>query len=682
MKKDSIDLSKIKINMIHNIKSTDCNPEAGTLAPADKHLAYASNSQNVFHELTNSIYSALETYSNVHRGSGHFSKVTTRLFEKAREIVLDYLGLSERRYTVIFGSALRAYKFSDILKPGTYTSLCSSEFGLNLGVSALAIRKNALPSGIPFVSGGGNTRLYGADWVMWADTPEKFEAGTPAIINIIAFAKALKIIKQEGADVFNNIDPVKIGAGEISGMSPLGAKCGKELLEEMRNSISGKGILVPTTEGPTTFVNLDSSASTPALKPATETFLQMLAQPKAVRQEVLSEARKICAGFLNAPESDYEIIFTSNTTESINIVAHDEPKLSETGEEPVILSSILEHSSNDLPWRYVHGASVIRLSTDEDGFFDLHELESLLRAYNRDHHYGRKRINMVAISGASNVLGSCNDLYAAGKLVKKYGARLLVDAAQLAAHRKIDMQAMKADFLVFSGHKMYAPFGAGVLVARKGMLQYGQDEMGLIKSSGEENAGGIAALGRSMLILQRIGFQLIEEEERSLTAKVLTSLAGLPGVKIYGIMDAESLRFRQKTAVIAFDVKNYMASSIARKLAYQGGIGIRFGCHCAHLTVKHILNFTPAQEKIQKMVLRLLPIIPLQGMSRVSFGIHNSEHDADRLIHVLRRIVLKSKQSKEAGGGEHTKPEAKYTTKEVKQQISKFIEKRELRVYG
>jgi selenocysteine lyase/cysteine desulfurase len=213
------------------------------------------------------------------------------------------------------------------------------------------------------------------------------------------------------------------------------------------------------------------------------------------------------------------------------------------------------------------------------------------------------------------------------------------------------------------------------------LIKYGQDEMEIIKGSGEENAGGIAALGRAMLILQRIGFRLIEEEEMTLTAKVMNGLSSLPDVTIYGITDTGSFRFRQKTGVIAFDVKNRMAGSIARKLSYEGGIGIRFGCHCAHLIVKHVLNFSPAQEAIQKLVLRLLPFITLQGMSRVSFGLHNTEQDADELIAVLRRIILKMQHDGVPNSKNENKTGRKQATKAVKKQINEFIAERERLVY-
>lgn len=635
-----------------------------------------------FNELTTAILAALETYSNVHRGSGHFSQVTSHLYEKAREMVLEYLGLKKNAYTVIFGSSLRAHLFSKVLKAGSFMVLHSSDFGLNLGVAALAVRKNALPKGPPFESGGGNTRLYGANWVMWATSPEKFEAGTPAIINIIAFAKALKIIRKYGHDTFQNPDPLPIEAAEILELSQKESKTGKELLDEMRQSFPGKEVRVPTTAGPAAFLNFDSSASSPAFGPATEAFVKMLQQPEAVRKEVVREVRKISVKFLNVPEAEYDLLFTSGATESINIAARSESLASDGETEPVILTSILEHSSNDLPWRNVRGATVIRLSTDKEGFFDLQELELLLRTYNVDHQHGKKRIRMVTLCGASNVLGTCNDLPAAGQIVKQYGARFMVDAAQLAAHRKMDMQAMNADFLAFSGHKMYAPFGAGLLVARKGMLHFEQEEMDRIKTSGEENAGGIAALGRAMMILQRIGFDLIEEHERKLTAKVLSALSDLPGIIIYGSTDTQSFKFNQKTGVIAFDIKNRMAGSIAGKLANHGGIGIRFGCHCAHLIVKHVLNFTSTQESIQRFVLRLAPFIKLQGMSRVSFGLQNTDQDLDKLIAVLSRIVLKSQHDEVPDSRNETNSDQKQTTKVVKQQIKELIAERERLVYG
>jgi selenocysteine lyase/cysteine desulfurase len=119
--------------------------------------------------------------------------------------------------------------------------------------------------------------------------------------------------------------------------------------------------------------------------------------------------------------------------------------------------------------------SLIRLTVNADGFVDLNELETLLRTYNHEGIYGNKRIRLVALNGASNVLGVCNDIEAIGSIVHKYGAQLLVDAAQLIAHRKVDMEGSGIDYLAFSAHKIYAPFGCGVCRIGKGFSFIEQD---------------------------------------------------------------------------------------------------------------------------------------------------------------------------------------------------------------
>ncbi len=227
----------------------------------------------------------------------------------------------------------------------------------------------------------------------------------------------------------------------------------------------------------------------------------------------------------------------------------------------------------------VPGFSLIRLPVDAEGFVDLNELETLLRAYNQKGQHGKKRIKLVAVSGASNVLGVFNDLAEISRIVHRYGARLLVDAAQLVAHRKVEMEECGIDYLAFSAHKVYAPFGSGVLVVRKGLLNFSPAELELIQSSGEENVGGIAALGKALVLLQRIGLDVIQEEEQALTGRALRGLAQIPGLKIYGIQDPDSPRFAQKGGVIVFGLKDIMPNRVAKELAEQGGIGVRYGCH-------------------------------------------------------------------------------------------------------
>jgi selenocysteine lyase/cysteine desulfurase len=596
-------------------------------------------------ELEASIFSALETYSNVHRGSGHFSIATTHLFEEARSIVLDYLHLKTGQYQVIFCTSRGAEIFKKQITPDSCHCLSSRDFGLSLGVYALAVKKKALARLVPFHVGGGTARLISKDWVIWAKSPDKFEAGTPAIINVIAFAKALKMIQSSGKEVFLNSKPEKLAVAEILYHHELEKLSGPDLLRELRKIQVGQGIQVPTKHGIRSFINLDNSASTPTFKPIFSTFIRALNHPESIQKEIIQEVKSIISGFLNAPPSAYEVIFTSNTTEAINLAAESFSIEFGKDTEPVVLNTLLEHTSNELPWRMIPNAAVIRLSVNMEGFLDLNEIETLLTAYNREGQYGKKRIRIVAVSGASNVLGICNNIAEISRIAHHYGARLLVDGAQLVAHRKVEIDECSIDYFTFSAHKVYAPFGSGALVFRKGFLHFSPKELELIQSSGEENTAGIAALGKALLLLNRIGMGLIEAEEQALASKVLKGLAQINGLAIYGIKDPESSDFSNKIGVIPFTLKNKLATQVGEELALAGGIGVRSGCHCAHITVKHILKVGPGLEKFQKMIVSLFPKLSLPGVVRISFGIENTEDDINRFVEVLQSIADKSKSS-------------------------------------
>ncbi len=157
----------------------------------DKPAPQVNEETEALAELKRGVQAALETYSNVHRGSGHNSLASTHLYEQARDIVLEYLGLHKNKHVVIFCSPRRAERLTAQLAPMSYRSVSSHDIGLPLGVRALAVERQALPRGIPFQTGGGTARLVSPGWVIWAKAPDRYEAGTPAIVNVIAFAKAL-----------------------------------------------------------------------------------------------------------------------------------------------------------------------------------------------------------------------------------------------------------------------------------------------------------------------------------------------------------------------------------------------------------------------------------------------------------------------------------------------------------
>ncbi len=633
------------------------------------------NVSEAYTELKRSIYEVLKTYSNVHRGSGHHSMVTTRLFEQARNIVLDYLGLRTGNYVVVFCTSRRAQMLTKTLNPSAFSSISAEGIGLPLGVTALAIRHKALPGGIPFQTGGGTAKLISREWVIWGKMPDRLEAGTPAIVNIIAFAKALLILKESGVKKFELPSGEPLSANEILFQDELENFQGKELLHKLKKTLIGDGLQVPTTEGIQTFVNLDNGASTPTFEPVWQAVHKAWLQPEPVKKNIIQQVKSLCSDFLGASPEIYETVFTSNTTEAINLVAESLTKEEHQDVEPVVLNTMLEHNSNELPWRSIQGVSLIRLPVDAEGFLDLQELETLLSDYNQKKKYGKKRIILVAVSGASNVLGVYNNLEKIGETAHRYGARLLVDAAQLVAHRKVAMEKCKTDYFVFSAHKMYAPFGTGVLMVRKGSLSFSVEEMKLIRSSGEENIGGIAALGKALVLLQKIGMDTIQEEEQKLTHFLLSGMKQIQGLEIYGITDENSPRIAQKGSVVVFNLKDHMANQLARKLAEHGGIGVRYGCHCAHIIVKQLLHISPFLEGFQHQIFRLFPKLTPPGVTRVSLGLQNDQKDIDRLIKVLHQISLKSKEN--TGTASRI-----LSPQQFRQQMDDYLRNASERVYG
>ncbi len=630
-------------------------------------------------ELERSVYAALETYANVHRGSGHFSQVSTALFEQARDITLDYLGLSRDQYVVVFCTPRRARALAARLKPGRYQSLSSQDLDVPLGVRVLAIERRALPKGRPFETGGGTARLVSGRWAIWAGAPDKFEAGTPAIINIIAFAKALQLSRRYGRGCFRGASVgERLSAAEILYGDGLAALSGPALLDALSQTRVGRQVCVPTAEGARPSINLDHGASTPTFAPIWEAVRQAWRQPGRVQQAIIAESKSICARFLGAPLDHYDLVFTSNTTEALNLAAESLGREYAPGARPVIFNTALEHNSNELPWRSVHGATLIRLPVDAEGFVDLGNLEARLQAG----HSGGLRL--VAVSGASNVLGTCADLAALGRLAHRYGARLLVDAAQLVAHRPVDMERWGIDYLACSAHKAYAPFGSGALVARKGLLHFDAAELEAIRASGEENVGGIAALGKALVLLERIGRDVIADHERTLTRRALEGLAAIPGVELFGGPGPASPRFAHKSGVITFSLRHVPHNQVAQELAEQGGLGVRSGCFCAHLLVKRLLHMHPLRARLADLALWLAPryaSLFQTGLVRVSLGLENDLAEVDTLVRVLGQIARQPRAALDrqiaARHGGTLLPQT-----DVQRQMRDFAWMRAQRVYG
>jgi selenocysteine lyase/cysteine desulfurase len=198
------------------------------------------------------------------------------------------------------------------------------------------------------------------------------------------------------------------------------------------------------------------------------------------------------------------------------------------------------------------------------------------------------------------------------------------------------------DYLAFSGHKLYAPFGSGALVIRRRLLNCQPAELARIKASGEENVVGITALGKAITLLQRVGMDVLEEVERSLTRRTLRGLSRIPGIEVFGVPDPDAPRFDYRGGTIVFSAKRIPHNLVAKELREKVGIGVRNGCFCAHSIVRELLNILPVRRFIGALGLKLfpeyfLPILP--GAVRVSLGLENEERHVDALIQTLEEIA-------------------------------------------
>lgn len=595
-------------------------------------------------KLKESVFTLLETYSNVHRGTGHNSMITTALFEQAREIVLNHFKLDHKKYVVVFCSPRRLSIFKLQLKPKDYLVISSEEYGLSLGIRALAVKKNILRKCSSIYTGGGMIKHVTSNTVVWADVPERFESGTPSIVNIITLAIAIQLRKFYGKPLSENLNIQTFSPDEILYQDDLMEYSGIELLKKIKNSLIGYKILVPTIEGFQHFINLDNAASTPTFLPIWDTYCKTLLQSHKNSQNLVFEVKRICSEFLGAPLDKYNIIFTSNTTEAINLVADSLRRSLKKKKDSVIINSELEHHSNELPFRYISNSSLIRISINDQGFIDLNELEDVLKEYNKEHKHGKKRVKIVAVSGVSNVLGTYTDLESISDITHKYNAQLLVDGAQLVAHHKVNINKLDIDYFAFSGHKVYAPFGSGALVVKKEHLNFNDNELKDIESSGEENIVGIATLGKALFLLTKIGMETIEDYEKKLTRLAIIKLRNMKDVEVFGVIDHESSKFQKRGSIVAFSLKTVPHNLAAKELAEYGGIGVRDGCFCAHILVQKILRIPKIRLRGAELTSIIIPEktrMCLPGLLRISFGVENEESDVEILSKTIEILMKK-----------------------------------------
>ncbi len=436
-------------------------------------------------------------------------------------------------------------------------------------------------------------------------------------------------------------------------------------IENARDHIVGYYRQVPLLSGELQqYINFDNAASTPSLKPVLDTVNEFMEWYSSIHRgtgfksqlasELYEEVREIVAQHVNVDPTTHSIIFLKNTTEAINKLAHRLP----VGEDEVILVSMMEHHSNDLPWRA--RGKVVHIKVLPNGQLDENDLLAKLKEY-------RGRIAMVSLTGASNVTGWVNDVNRLAAICHEYGARITVDAAQLAPHRAIDMRAQDdpghIDFLAFSAHKMYAPYCTWVLIGDREFFEQGAPEYtggGTIKivsldhlhwadppekdEAGTPNTVGVVALGKVLLTLNQIGMDRLAEHEMELTHHMLKKMREIPGVEIYGSSDPEVLENR--LGVITFNLKGIPHALTAAILNYEGGVGVRNGCFCAHPYIKFLMGMDERKAlKLEEEILNN-DRSRLPGAVRASFGMYNTTEEIDRFIEILQKIAAGKYQGK------------------------------------
>lgn len=415
---------------------------------------------------------------------------------------------------------------------------------------------------------------------------------------------------------------------------------------------------VPLLDGRSVrYVNLDNAASTPALACVRDTVNEFLNWYSNVHRGAgyksrlsswaFEEARDRVARFLGAETTDTVVLFCKNTTEAINKLTHR--YAFRPGD--VVITSLMEHHSNELPWRRV--AEVVHVGVLPDGRVDEEDLDRKLSAYSG-------RVRLLAVTGASNVTGYINPVHDWARKAHAVGAEIAVDAAQLAPHRSIEMKKAEdpehLDYVTFSGHKMYAPFGVGVLAGNRRTFETGDPDVvggGMVDIVSLENAYwadlpdreeagtpdivGVVALARAIRALEETGWEEILRHETELTALALGSLAAIPRIVLYGDEDPASAPGR--LGVVPFNITGLPHALVAAVLSYEWGIGTRNGCFCAHPYVKAVLRVSEEHARVvEKQILaRNRSTIP--GTVRASFGVSNTAEDIERLCEAIDAIA-------------------------------------------
>ncbi|MGH9108283.1 MAG: aminotransferase class V-fold PLP-dependent enzyme [Acidimicrobiales bacterium] len=417
-------------------------------------------------------------------------------------------------------------------------------------------------------------------------------------------------------------------------------------------TLVGAGLEVPCVDGTERpYRDLDCAASTPALASVADRITELLPWYASVHRGAGFKSRTATAAYEEARRRILDhcgrpggsggsggdvAIICRNTTEALNHLAY---RLRfEPGDE--VVATVVEHHANLLPWARV--ATVRHVECSADGTFDVDDVAAALDS-------GR-RPRILALTGASNVTGWMPPVTSICEMARERGVPVALDAAQLAPHRPLPAAP---DYLAFSGHKLYAPFGAGALVGPSTTFATGDpflagggavdlvdlDEVVWTDPPEREEAGspnvlGAVALGQALVELDRIGWDAIIDHERHLAARLRTGLASIDGVRLLGpSLTTETL------ALATFTVEGMHHALAAARLSAEYGIGVRHGCFCAHPYLLRLLGVGAGDVAAVRRRVLAGDRAGIPGAVRASCGIGTSAADVDALLRAVAELA-------------------------------------------
>jgi selenocysteine lyase/cysteine desulfurase len=437
-----------------------------------------------------------------------------------------------------------------------------------------------------------------------------------------------------------------------------------ELSARSRLRLVGADVTVPlVTGGERRYTNLDFAASAPPLVEVANAVADAGRWYSSVHRGAGWKSQVATAAYEGAREAisrflgtraDDTILFTRNTTDSANLLSEALPHGTR------VIAFAVEHHANMLPWRR-HAVQYLPIPRRPEDVGPA--LEEALRQRPSAAGDGNGRHataasgdpgTLVAVTGASNVTGELWPIREIARIAHAHGARVFVDAAQLAPHVPVDVAAWDVDYLAISGHKLYAPYGAGVLVGRPDWLAgsdpflRGGGAVDLVtlgdvmwaglpdrQEAGSPNTIGAVALGVACEVLDGVGMGGLADEERELQAYARDRIGAIDGVQLYSIWSADHPR----VGIVTFNVGDLHHSLVAAALSAEWGIAVRDGCFCAHPLIMELLHVDQREVAAFKEEIRAGDKRRIPGAVRVSLGIGTTRDDIDQVTDAIASIA-------------------------------------------